>query len=264
MKRVSRAWPLSSMSEIAKLMFLVPAGLWLWAAPSAQLEPILPPGSGWRPPSLTPLHTWFVLGIVGTALVAGSLFLAERNEGGHRNQADHDRLLIVLVALVGLAAEFLLVHFVTAHELGIAPYFERNEGAGAITVLVAAQPILVGGLALLWSRLLPAQSAEMDHGARRALDWGSLVGILGMALTTGAFLVWADHNGLGNLLSVQPSFIGWIKGSRDFGSWWPGVFATMVSLTAVAFLSAPGVTWKARKISQPVVPSTSDSLTVGA
>ena len=59
-------------SGVAMLLFLVPAALWLLAVSSAQVRQTSGP-AGETGPSLTPLHIWFVVGIIGAVLALGSL-----------------------------------------------------------------------------------------------------------------------------------------------------------------------------------------------
>ena len=243
---------------IAMLLFLVPAGLWLLAAASAQVGDHSGP-SGMMNPSLTPFHMWFVIGVIGTVLALGSLVQVGRTLAEQRDWTQpgvRRRLLAVAVATcVGIAVEFLLLHFVTAHELAIAPYFQSGEGTVAIAVLAVGQPVLVGALALLCCRLLPVRRLERHRRTLRPSAWIGMLGIVGMAASCGAVLFWGDRNG--TLFFVHPSFLGAIKGSRNFGAWWPGLFAAMAALTVVAVACAPGFIWRADRGAEPVVPSMS-------
>ena len=161
-------------SGVAMLLFLVPAALWLLAASSAQVGVHSgPPGMGY--PSLTPFHIWCVIGIVGAVLALGALLqvgwtLAEQRDWTQPG-VRHRLLGVVVVASAGVTVEFLLLHFVTAHELAIAPYFQSGEGAVAIAVLAIGQPVLVAALALLCNRLLPVRRPERHHSTLRPSAW---------------------------------------------------------------------------------------------
>ena len=244
-------------SGVAMLLFLVPAALWLLAAASAQVGVHSgPPGMGY--PSLTPFHIWCVIGIVGAVLALGALLqvgwtLAEQRDWTQPS-VRHRLLGVVVVACAGVTVEFLLLRFVTAHELAIAPYFDSGEGTLAIAVLAIGQPVLVAALALLCNRLLPERRPERHHSTLRPSAWIGMLGIIGMALTCGAMLFSGDRNG--TLLVIHPSFLGAVKGSRNFGAWWPGLFVAMAALTVVALACAPGIIWRADRGAEPVVPPT--------
>lgn len=245
-------------SGVAMLLFLVPAALWLLAASTAQVGQT-PGPRGATGPSLTPLHIWFVVGIIGAVLALGALLqvgwtLAEQRDWTQAG-VRHRPLGVAVAACVGVTVEFLLLHVVTAHELAIAPSFDSGEGTLAIAVLAIGQPVLVAALALLCNRLLPERRPERLHSTLRPSAWIGTLGIIGMVLTCGAMLFWGDRNG--TLLVIHPSFLGAVKGSRNFGAWWPGLFAAMAALTVVALACAPGIIWRADRGAEPVVPPTS-------
>jgi hypothetical protein len=101
--------------------------------------------------------------------------------------------------------------------------------ASVIAVLVVAQPVLVGAVALAWNRLLPATRPEHFPGVRRR-SWLGLLGLAGMVVTCGATAGWMVNT------------LVWRWGSA--GSRWPGVLIAMAVLTVTAVVCAPGVIWR--------------------
>ena len=161
-------------SGVAMLLFLVPAALWLLAGASGSGRRALRP-SRYGDPSLTPLHIWCVVGIVGAVLALGALVqvgwtLAEQRDWTQAS-VRYRLLGVAVAASAGVTVEFLLLRVVTAHELAIAPSFDSGEGTLAIAVLAIGQPVLVAALALLCNRLLPERNVEKPHAETLGMDW---------------------------------------------------------------------------------------------
>ena len=113
--RHSRAVPAAAM-----LLFLALSVLWLRAAGTAQVYPqrvIF-----YRPPS--PSHPYGVpFGVAGAVLTLGSLVLLVR-----WNAARSRPLALAAIACVGVLAEIVVVHLVSAHAFSAAPLGYENSG----------------------------------------------------------------------------------------------------------------------------------------
>jgi len=253
-------------SGVAVMLFVVLSALWLVAAATAQvwnhsvapcIRPACPPS-----PSYTGLHLWLVIGTVGAVLALGSLALVARAMGGRPpgvpSNLHRVRWGIVLAGCPGVLVELVLVHLVTDHAMATAPLGFNNsgEGAAAIAVLAVAQPVLVGVLALAWSRLLPTLGSEHARARRRQWSWFGLLGLVGMVTTCWAFAAWSLRDG--TTLIVNTTIIAGRSGVSNVGAWWPGLFAAMAALTVVAVVCSPGIIWRTEGGAEPVLPAIGD------
>jgi hypothetical protein len=247
----------------AMVLFLAVSALWLAAAGTAQAgvesQPpcVRPPCP--QPPSYTSFHVWFLLGIAGAVLTLASAVLVARSAVRGLPKAGSARQVrwAVVAGVAGVLAEVIVVFLVTHVAVVIAPLgFENSGEAGAaIGILAAAQPVLAGGLALVWGRLLRRGPGEPRPGTRRFHRWRAVSGLGGMLVGCGAFAAWSLQDG--TTLLVHTRLIAGTATIANAGAWWPGLFAAMVALTLVAAACAPGLA-ATDGGSVPCVPSPGD------
>jgi hypothetical protein len=235
-------------SGAAMVLFLVVSVLWLVAAGTAQVAVESQPGCFRRPcpppPSYTSLHVWLLAGIAGAALTLASFVLVARSEVRERLKVGSARQVrwAVVTGFAAALAEVIGVLLITHLAIVTAPLgFENSGEAGAaIGILAAAQPALVGALALVWGRLLQVSSGTRRPSMHRVRAWRAISGLGGMALTCVAFAAWSLRDG--TALLVHTRLIAGTASITNVGAWWPGLFAAMVALTLVAATCAPGLT----------------------
>jgi hypothetical protein len=97
--------------------------------------------------------------------------------------------------------------------------------ASVIAVLVVAQPVLVGAVALASSAFPGVRPEHLSEGRHRS--WLALLGLVGMVITCGAMAAW-----MVNVLVVSR---GWLPAR------WPGELIAMAVLTGIAVVCAPGI-----------------------
>ena len=179
---------------------------------------------------------WHSLGIVGIVLIGASLLVSlvtHRESKGVERQR-HPRvapLTFTLVAVcIAALMELVLVLRVTQPPVAaVSALFGGRLGTPVLEIAVA-QPLLVGVVALAWSRLSPAPHFEYDPATRRS--WFGLLGISGMVVTSGAFAAWLINT---IVVSGRP----WNVGTR-----FQGLLLAMVVLAAMALVCAPGIIWR--------------------
>jgi len=236
------------MGLAAITMFLVLAALWIDAATTAQfwdqkfIQRCITAGFCGRLASheRRVLEVWLAVGMAGAVLTLGSLIQLVRSVRERRESGIGAARWVRRAVLPGCAAalaEVLLVLLVTRHAMETAPmgFDLSREAWTAIALLAAAQPVLVGALAVAWSGF---QRTEPSR-SRRSRPWSMLLCLVGMALTVAAFAAWSITDG--NFLVVNTTFISGIAWVTNSGAWWPGLFAAMAALMVVAVAAAPGI-----------------------
>jgi len=235
------------------LLFLILSTLWLSAAATARVWYHSAP-SRYVFPSAGVFYVWLGIGISGAALTLVSLvhILLTNGDGRREAASRHTRGMsvfwFVLVVCIGTGGELLLVLLVTRHAIATAPFgVDSGDGAPPIAALGAAQGLFVGALAPFLSRFWKF----VPRHDRRSHDpqWSGLLGLAGMAITCAAFAVWSLHDG--TTLIVNTRVIAGTSGMTNSGAWWPGLFAAMSALTAVAIVCAPGIIWRDHDSDKP-------------
>ena len=200
-----------TVSEATMVLFVVLAGLSLAVATANH-------GA---------LSIWYRVGIAGIVLTLGSLICLLWPVIHKRGRSEPQRPRGVQPIFTMLATCILALF-----ALCIAGLFELllvvAAGTGAasvIAVLVVAQPVLVGAVALASSAFPGVRSEHLSQGRRRS--WFALLGLVGMVITCGTMAAW-----MVNVLVVSG---GWLPAR------WPGVLIAMAVLTGTAVVCAPGI-----------------------
>ena len=204
-----------AVSEAAMVLFVVLAGLLAAGADANH-------GA---------LSIWYRVGVAGIVLTLGSLVYLLWPVTHRRGRSELQRPRGVQPIFTMLATCILaLFAFCIAGLFELLLVVAAGTGAASvIAVLVVAQPVLVGAVALAWNRLLPAVRPEHFPGVRRR-SWLGLLGLAGMVVTCAATAGWMVNT------------LVWRWGSA--GSRWPGVLIAMAVLTVTAVVCAPGIIWR--------------------
>jgi hypothetical protein len=168
------------------------------------------------------LSIWYRVGVAGIVLTLGSLIYLLSPVIHKRGRSEPQRPRGVQPIFTMLATCILaLFAFCIAGLFELLLVVAAGTGAASvIAVLVVAQPVLVGAVALASSA---SPGVRPEHfPVKRRRSWFGLLGLVGMVITCGAMAAW-----MVNVL--------WLPAR------WPGVLIAMAILTGTAVVCAPGI-----------------------